>query len=127
MSWITLAAALLLLDASVTFHNIWPSPAVGWSGEVSIELAAVILALVTAHFLIGIPSRPVRRAMAIGWLVLVIGRYLDVTAPALWGRTINFYWDLQFVPDVAAMVAGAAPPWLVVIAVIAGLVILVLG
>jgi phosphatidylglycerophosphate synthase len=126
-SWVTLAAALLLLDASVTFHNIWPTPAVGWSGEVSIELAGGILALVTAYFLIGIPSRPVRRVVAIGWLVLVIGRYLDVTAPALWGRTLNFYWDLPFLPDVAAMLARAAPPWLVVIAIAAGLAVLVLA
>ena len=58
--------------------------------------------------------------------MLVIGRYVDVTAPALWGRTINFYWDLQFVPDVAAMLARAAPLWLVVIAIAAGLAILIL-
>jgi phosphatidylglycerophosphate synthase len=126
-SWITLASALLLLDASVTFHNIWPTPAVGWSGEVSIEVAALILGLLVTHVFARARSRAVPRVVAAGWLVLVIGRYVDVTAPALWGRTINFYWDLQFVPDVAGMLARAAPPWLVAVAIAASLAILILG
>ena len=59
----------------------------------------------------------VRRTVAIVWLILAIGRYVDVTAPALWGRSINFYWDFQFVPDVAAMLARAARLVVVIAAV----------
>ena len=40
--------------------------------------------------------------------MLIVGRYVDVTAPALWGRDLNFYWDLRFLPDVAAMLVGAS-------------------
>jgi hypothetical protein len=35
-----LAAALLILDASLTFQSLWPTPAVRWTGELSIEVAA---------------------------------------------------------------------------------------
>jgi len=126
-SWIAIAAALILLNASLTFHNIWPTPGVGWRGEVSIELAVAVLALVVAYLSVGMPSGGVRRMLAVCWLILVIGRYVDVTAPALWGRTINFYWDLQFVPDVAAMLARAAPVWLVVLAIAACVTSLVLA
>ena len=32
-------AAVLLLDASATFENVWPTPAVRWAGALSIECA----------------------------------------------------------------------------------------
>ena len=38
MRWLTLLAALVLLDASLTFENVWPTPAVRWHGALSIEL-----------------------------------------------------------------------------------------
>jgi phosphatidylglycerophosphate synthase len=122
--WLALGASVILLNAAVTFHNIWPTPAVGWSGEISLELAIVILLVAFLHRVSGLPSRGVRRTVAAAWLILAIGRYIDVTAPALWGRPINFYWDLQFVPDVAAMLAGAARPSMVVAAIIGAAVVL---
>jgi hypothetical protein len=40
--------------------------------------------------------------------VLIVGHYADVTAAALFGRDINLYWDLRFVPDIVTlMVRGA--------------------
>lgn len=126
-SWVAIAAALLLLDASLAFHNVWPTPAVGWGGELSIELAVSVLAFVVIFRFFGLPSHAARRGLAACWLMLAIGRYVEVTAPALWGRTINFYWDLQFVPDVAAMLARAAPVWLVALMGAASLVLLFLA
>src|SRR5262245_20519131 len=124
--WIVLGAALILLNAAVTFHNIWPTPAVGWRGQVSLELAVVLLAWVVIHRLFGSIPRLLVASLAVLWLVLAIGRYIDVTAPALWGRPLNFYWDLQFIPDVAAMVARAARPSLLAMAVVAAIMLLVL-
>ena len=43
--WSALVAALLLLNASLTFQNAWPTPAVRWQNALSIELAALVLAL----------------------------------------------------------------------------------
>jgi hypothetical protein len=42
-----------------------------------------------------------------------------VTAPALYGRPVNFYWDAQHLPAVGAMLAKVAPLWLVVVFVLA--------
>ena len=53
------------------------------------------------------------------WLLLVAGRYADVTAPALYGRDVNLYWDLRFLPDVAAMVTIVAPRWQLLLGVAA--------
>jgi hypothetical protein len=110
--WIALFAALLFLDASLTFTNVWPTPAVHWRGELSIELAVCILALVVAAPRYR-PSRTVLAGASVSWIALVIGRYAQVTAPALYGRDVNLYWDLHLMPDVAAMVTRVAPWWLI--------------
>jgi hypothetical protein len=114
-----LAAALLFLDASLTFQSLWPTPAVRWTGELSIELGVALLLLALGAWR-GVPltSRRAVRRIAVVWLVLVIGRYADVTAQALYGRDINLYWDLRFIPDVASMLARAAPWWLIAGAVV---------
>jgi len=102
--------AVVLLDASITFSNVWPTPAVKWTGAPSVELAVLLLVLIFAlgAGLVAPSSRRLLRWLSIGWLVLILGRYVDVTAPALWGRELNFYWDLRFLPDVAAMLVGAS-------------------
>ncbi len=113
-----LAAALLILNASLTFQSLWPTPAVRWEGELSIELAAGLLIAIAATLVGASPtSRRAIRWLTIVWLVFVLGRYGDVTAQALYGRDINLYWDLRFIPDVASMLARAAPWWLIVAAV----------
>ena len=43
--------------------------------------------------------------------VFVLGRYVDVTAPALLGRAVNLYWDFGHVHRVAAMFADSVPGW----------------
>jgi sulfatase-like protein len=123
--WLALAAALLLLDASVTFENIWPTPGVRWSGQLSIELAAVLSALILLAALrqVRVPKWAVAAISGL-WMVLVLGRYADVTAQALFGRDINLYWDLQFIPDVAAMITRVASVWLIVFSVAAAAAIL---
>jgi hypothetical protein len=121
--WIALAAALLLLDASITFSNIWPTPAVRWGGELSVELAVCLLVMAVTSRRFGPPSRWVVRAVAGLWVLLVIGRYAEVTAPALYGREINLYWDARHVSAVAAMLARAASSWLVLAAIGAAVLI----
>ena len=114
--WAALAASVILLNASLTFHNVWPTPAIYWKGELSIELAVSLLALALAQRWLGSPSRRLVRWLAVVWLVLVVGRYADVTSLALYGREVNLYWDLRYIPDVAAMLARAAPLWMAAVA-----------
>jgi hypothetical protein len=108
------AAAVALLNASLSFQNVWPTPAIRWEGELSIDLAVFLLVLIAARRWLGAPTRRAVRSLAAGWVVLVLGHYADVTAPALYGREINLYWDVRYMPDVAAMIARATPLWLIV-------------
>jgi len=123
---VSLALAILLLDISLTFHNIWPTPAITWRGEISVELGVYLCVAA----LIGLArrktppfSRGALRLLAMAWVLLFVGRYAEVTATALFGRDINLYWDLRFIPDVVSLLAKAATIRLVV-AVVVGIVVL---
>ena len=121
-----LAVALFLLNASLTFQSAWPTPGVRWRGVLSIELAAFILALVVARRRLGAPSRRALWWCAAIWSVLVLGHYAEVTASALYGREINLFWDLRFVPDVAALLVQPERLWVILLAAAAALVVVVL-
>lgn len=116
---IALLAALVLLNASLTFANIWPTLGIWWSGGLSVELALLVLALYVARRRWPVDGRGTVMWLAIGWLMLIVARYVDVTTQSLFGRSPSLYWDLQFVPDVSAMFAVVASPWRT-LAVIAG-------
>lgn len=104
--------ALVVLNFSLTFGNTWPTPTVTWRNELSVELAILVLVLAVAHRLGGVSSWLLGGLSAL-WAVLVAGHYVEVTAAALFGREINLYWDLRYVPDVFALMARVAPAWLV--------------
>ena len=120
---IVLILALVVLNASLTFVNVWPTLAIWPSRDVSIELAVLVLALALGRRWLDPASRATRRSLAVLWVALIVGRYVDVTVRALYGRDINLYWDLQFVPDVSAMFAFVAKPWLAA-GVVLGVVLL---
>jgi hypothetical protein len=124
--WLTLAAAFALLDLSVTFDNIWPTPMVTWHGGLSVELAVCILAIAAASRWRARPGRVAVAGITAAWSALVVGRYAEVTAPALYGRDINLYWDLRFIPDVVAMVTRVAPVWLVLLSAAFGILVVAL-
>jgi Sulfatase len=117
--WLTLAVALFILNASLTFRNIWPTPAFRWAGDLSIELGACLALVLLATTGRGVASARLVRLLTIVWVVLVFGRYADVTTPALLGRPINLVWDVRYAQDVTAMFVRAAPLWGVAIAVAA--------
>jgi len=122
--WSTLAVAVLLLDVAITLHNVWPTPWVTWRHELSIDLFVLLGALVAWSSFVRAPGRAMRIALTAILLLLVIGRYADITAPALYGRPISFYWDAQYIPDVVAMLVEVAPWWLVA-AIVLGSIALV--
>jgi hypothetical protein len=79
-------------------------------------MAVFVLAVVLARRWFH-PSRAALACLSAVWTALVIGRYAEVTAPALYGRDVNLYWDLRFIPDVVAMVTRVAPLWLIALCV----------
>jgi hypothetical protein len=111
--WLALIAALVVLNAALSFHNQWPTPWVTLRWELSVEVALLLLALALAAEVR--PARAPGRVTALlaaMLTILCLGRYAEVTAPALYGRRINLYWDGQHLPRVAAMLAQAAPAWM---------------
>ena len=109
---VAVCLALLLVNASLTFANVWPTLGVRFNPDLSAEAAAGVLLLVALHAWGRRPQRAVVRWLAAAWLLLAGGRYVEVTVAALYGREVNLYWDLQHVPKVGAMFAFVADPWL---------------
>ncbi len=122
---IGLIAALVLLNASVTFYNVWPTPAIKWEHDLSVELAAVILVLAVALRRYGKLSNRGLRWLSVFWMLMIIGHYGDVTAPGLYGRPINLFWDVRHLAAVGGMLAEAASRK-IVIAAAAGTAVLAL-
>ena len=124
--WALLALALALLNAALTLGNIWPTPFIRITGDLSLELAVGVLGLVVLRRLVTAHRRGVLRVLSSVWVLLTLGRYAAVTTQSLWGRDINLYWDMPHVPAVGAMLAFVASPW-VIGAVIGALVLLPLA
>ncbi|MGF1644002.1 MAG: hypothetical protein ACFCUJ_10180 [Thiotrichales bacterium] len=109
--------ALLLLNHALVFRNVWPTPWIAPGTAFTVELG---IALLVATWLTRRQRRlsgPALRGFALVYTALIVGRYAMVTAPALYGRPIDLYWDTRHLPNVLAMLATAAPPWLTLIAV----------
>jgi hypothetical protein len=123
--------ALFVLNAALSMTNWWPTPFVQLDKRLAPEfvlLWVLILAWVAWR---GVLSRGAVMALTMGYLLLVFGRYFDTTAPALFGRDINLYWDAMQIPRVVWVSLKSYPVWvsvLVVAAVVAliGLVFAVL-
>jgi hypothetical protein len=109
--WLGLLAAVFVLNAAVTFHNVWPTPWITTRWELSIEIALILLALAAVGEFFRQPRHWLVPGVTVLVLVLCVGRYAEVTAPALYGRPVNVYWDAQHLPRVAAMLAEVASPW----------------
>ena len=86
LRWAVLAAALAILNLTLTFTNVWPTLFVRFTGDLSLEAAILVLALAAARWRWRAPGRGVLRALGIFWVALVAGRYVNVTARSLYGR-----------------------------------------
>jgi hypothetical protein len=121
-SLMRVVASVAFLNALLTLHNIWPTPWVKVVPELSVELFVALLAMALFLEMKIRAGRMMVVALTIIFIVLAVGRYADVTAPALFGRPINLYWDVRHIPNVAAMLVESAAIWRVVATIVAGLV-----
>lgn len=112
---LSLGAALFVLNFLLSFHNVWPTLWITTRHELSVEVAAIVLLLALYSEVVKLPSRGTMTGLAALLLVLAVGRYAEVTAPALYGRPVNLYWDAPHVLNVLAMLAQAASPYVVVL------------
>ncbi len=116
--------ALLLLNLALTFQNRWPTPGVRGVLEFSLDLIVLLLALTLLVAWRGPLGRWGRGLLLGGFIILVLGRYIDVTMPALMGRSIHLYWDSQHIPRVAAMFLDSVTAWQLALGSLALLVML---
>jgi hypothetical protein len=122
--WLALIVALFVLNFALTFHNVWPTLWITTRHELSVELAVLVLALAVYSSLVRVPSPRAMTVLACGLMLFAIGRYAEVTAPALYGRPINLYWDAPHVLNVVTMLHVAAAPLTVALAALGIIVLL---
>lgn len=101
------AVVCLAFNLALTLQNAWPSIWVKVGAGLSIELLALI-ALV-AVYLERRPALPRWMAWSLtaALFLLIAGRYVAVTSNALFGRSINIYFDLPQLPAVVSMNAAS--------------------
>ena len=92
--------ALLVLNALLSMTNWWPTPFVHLDRRLAPEFVLLWVLILGGVAWRGALSRGLVLTLSIGYMLLVFGRYLDTTAPALFGRDINLYWDALQIPRV---------------------------
>jgi len=113
-SWLRMGVAclaLLILNGLLSFGPWWPTPAVVPQARLAPELVGIWLLVL---WLAARPTAPSRSSL--WWLsalvlLLVLGRYADVTAPSLFGRPISLYWDVPQIPRFLWVSARDHPWW----------------
>ena len=111
--------ALFLLNAVMSMTNLWPTPFVQLDKRIAPEfvlLWVVILGLVWRNN--KLPSKWLA-SLTLAYMLFVVGRYFDTTAPALFGRDINLYWDGYQIPRVLWVSLKSYPLWVSVLVVAA--------
>ncbi len=104
--------ALFTLNALLSMTNWWPTPFVKLDARIAPEFVFVWCALLAWIYLKRAPSVKGLRVLSLVFLILVLGRYFDTTAPALFGRAINLYWDSMQVPRLAWVMLQKQPLWM---------------
>jgi phosphatidylglycerophosphate synthase len=119
-----LLLGIVVLNGSVTFHNIWPTLGVHWPGELSVEFSVLLLALSLSNAWLGRTRPGVLAVLSALIVVFALGRYAYVTVQALYGRDINLYWDGPQLGSVIGMFVRVAAPWVVAAVALGTLIIL---
>jgi hypothetical protein len=101
----------LALNFALSFENWWPTPLIKPDARLAPELVVLWTLLLVVVRVSGTPSRRLLATLAAVYTVLVLGRYADVTVPALFGRPVNLYWDSAQIPRFLSVVLGDLALW----------------
>jgi hypothetical protein len=118
--------ALLFLNAILSFSTWWPTPGIVLDARIAPEfvgLWVLLLALVAWRKRL---SRRAAAGIAFGYLLLALGRYVDVTVPSLFGRPVKLFWDIPQIPRFLWVTAQSLP-WWASVAVVAAVLALFAG
>jgi hypothetical protein len=116
--------ALAMLNLSLSFTNWWPTPGILPDYRLAPEFVVLWLGLLAAVGWRGPPSPRTLAAVSLALLLLLFGRYADVTIPGLFGREVNLYWDGQQLPRFLWVSAREQPWWLTACVLAAALALL---
>jgi len=105
------AAALFLLNLLFTFENLWPGLGGLSVPRLSFELCLAVLALMGWVAWRGGLSTRAASALAVVALLGGALRYVDVTAPAVFGRPLNLYWDGRHTAEVVRLALQSVAWW----------------
>ncbi len=118
--------ALFVLNAFMSMTNLWPTPFVQLDKRLAPEFVLLWVVILLLVWVFGGLSRRWLTTVTLGYMVLVLGRYFDTTAPALFGRDINLYWDTLQIPRVVWVSLKSYPLWVAAL-VVASVVALFAG
>jgi hypothetical protein len=104
-------AALLVLNGLLSFGPWWPTPGIVPQARLAPEFVGLWLVLLWLAARRPEPSRRSIQALSVVVLCLILGRYADVTAPSLFGRPVNLYWDVPQLPRFLWVSAMDHPWW----------------
>jgi hypothetical protein len=110
-SFLIAFVALFLLNALLSMTNLWPTPFVKLDARIGPEFTFVWLGLLVWVAIKGRLSPTALIVLSAVYMLLVVGRYVDTTAPALFGRSINLYWDGWQMPRLIWVLSKKHPLW----------------
>ncbi len=119
-------AALFVLNALLSMTNWWPTPFVHLDSRMAPEFMLLWVVILLVVWRRGALSPRWLTWLTVAYFVLVAGRYFDTTAPALFGRSINLYWDTLQIPRVMWVTLRGYSPWITVGIVLAVLLLIVM-
>ena len=90
--------ALLFLNGMLSFRDWWPTPGILPDHRLAPEFVWLWLALLATVAWRGRLAPLALVMFTLADLLLVLGRYADVTVHSLFGRPINLYWDGVQIP-----------------------------
>ena len=102
---------MLVLNFLTSFNNIWPTPLVKPDARIGPEFVGLWVILLVLVAIFGWVGRGAIALLTGLFLLVAIGRYADVTAPALLGRSVNLYWDGQQLPAFLEVISQALAWW----------------
>ncbi len=116
--------ALFVLNSLLSMTNWWPTPLVKFDARLAPEFVVfwVLLLAIAWRGSKRAPGSPLLSPRALSalagvFMLLVLGRYLDTTAPALFARDLTLYWDAPQIVRVVYVTLRSYPLWLAALVV----------